>query len=189
MKRGALLAVTAIAFVIAAATVRADAPPPWTALDPPALVTPPTTAPVTGAPVGVARGGRIDEARRIVLRVLEAIRMRDTTALETLTADPLPHLEGGAPQPRRDAIVLWLRAADSRGFGRGAEIADYVDLAHAQVSPAALRPGSHLRHGDLVVTAQLRARSPQAVAPLPFEHGLILRFVVRLAPDGRVVGL
>jgi hypothetical protein len=192
MRRTALVA----AALLVAAAASAQEPAPSTVLDPPAYAPEPEreprcASPLVGGAVGVCRQGRGDEARRIVRRFLEALLARDVGTLESLTSDPVVRYEGGLTWPRGDLLNALLRATDARGLARTSDVAAYVDLARARVAPARLLPGSRLRPGDQVVLADLRVRpaAQSAMATLVFEHANAVRFIVRLPPDGRVVGM
>jgi hypothetical protein len=187
----ALLLAGACGGAVTSSPAEHAAPP--TDADPPAYAPAPSDAPTTGAPVGIVIRGRDDDARRVVLRFLEALRDRDTPGLEAVLADPIARAGGVIARPT--LIAGLLRAADTLGLARGSELSALFDVPHALVEPLAARrdarrTSTRYRDDDRLVTFPARgAQSGRRLSELAFVRISVGELVVRLTPEPRIVGL
>jgi hypothetical protein len=172
---------------------QAPASPPLTDGDPPTFTPAPSTSAATGAPVGLAMRGRDDEARRTVMRFLEALRDRDLPVLEALLADPLTR--SGGVIARTTFIAGLQRAAETNGVSRGSDLALFFDVPGALVEPISARrdprrASTRYRDDDLIVTFPVRAaQAGRRMNEFAFVRVTVGEFVVRLTPEPKIVGL
>lgn len=166
---------------------------PATDADPPTFTPAPSDSATTGTPVGLVTRGRDDEARRVVLRFLEALRDRDVAALEGAITDPIAR--AGGVIARGTLIAGLLRAAEANGLARGSDLALVFDLPHAVVQPLsarrdARRTSARYRDDDLIVAFPVRtAQTGRRMSDFVFVRISVAELVVRLAPEPRIVGL
>ncbi len=166
---------------------------PATDADPRAFAPPPGDHAHTGAPVGLAVHGRDDEARRLTLRFLEALRDRSTTTLEALLADPVSRAGGVIA---RAALIAGLqRAAEADGLARSRDLDELFDVPGATVTPLSARRdprrgAPRYRPDDLLVSIPVRGGpGNRRLNDLLFVRLGVAELVVRLGPDARIVGL
>jgi hypothetical protein len=124
--------------------------------------------------------------------MLEALRDRDTGALEALLADPIVR-RGGGDRPRADVIAELLRAAEAHLILPGAEITSLFGVNDAEVRPVGAsrrqRASARLRDDDLVVRFALISIGGRRLLEFPFaQGGLVAEVVVRTGNDPRIVG-
>ena len=199
-----LLAVLAVLLVVsslsacgaapqAAPSTRETTAPPPTDADPPTFAPAPSDSAATGAPVGLAMRGRDDEARRTVMRFLEALRDRDVPALEVLLADPVTR--PGGVIARTTFIAGLQRAAETNGVSRGSDLALFFDVPGAIVEPISARrdprrASTRYREDDLIVTFPVRtAQTGRRMNDFGFVRMTVGELVVRLSPEPKIVGL
>jgi hypothetical protein len=162
-----------------------------TSADPPPWSPPPGETAAAGRPAGLVVRGREDQARRVVVRMLEALRDRDLGALEQLLADPL--VRRGADRPRADVIAELVRGAEANLVGPGVEVSAFFAVAAAEVQPVGAarrqRPSSRLRDDDLIVRFAVTSTAGRRFVELPFvQGGAVAEIVVRTGSEPRVVG-
>lgn len=166
---------------------------PATDADPPTFAPAPSDDAATGTPVGVVVRGRDDDARRVVLRMLEALRDRDVPGLEAVLADPLAR--AGGVIARSTLIAGMVRAAEANGVSRSSELTAIFDVPHALVEPLASRQDARrtsARYHDDDLLVSFPVRNPptgRRMSDLPFVRITVGELVVRLTPEPRIVGL
>jgi len=168
-------------------------PPITTEADPPTFVPPLSARAHTGPPTGAALRGRDDEARRLVLRFLEALRDRNTATLEVVLAEPVSRAGGVIA---RAALIAGLqRAAESNGLARAPELGALFDLPAMTATPLSAvrdprRAPPRYRPDDLLVRIPVQGGvGNRRLNDLVFVRLGTAELVVRLGPEPRIVGL
>jgi hypothetical protein len=168
-------------------------PPITTEADPPTFVPPLSARTHTGPPTGAVLRGRDDEARRLVLRFLEALRDRHTATLEAVLAEPVSRAGGVIA---RAALIAGLqRAAESNGLARAPELGALFDLPAMTAAPLSAardprRAPPRYRPDDLLVRIPVQGGvGNRRLNDLVFVRLGTAELVVRLGPEPRIVGL
>jgi len=168
-------------------------PPITTETDPPTFVPPLSARAHTGSPTGAVLRGRDDEARRLVLRFLEALRDRNTATLEVVLAEPVSR--AGGVIARASLIAGLQRAAESNGLARAPELGALFDLPAMTAAPLSAardprRAPPRYRPDDLLVRIPVQGGvGNRRLNDLVFVRLGAAELVVRLGPEPRIVGL
>jgi hypothetical protein len=170
------------------------APPPVTTDDdPPTFVPPPSERARTGPPTGAPLRGRDDEARRLVLRFLEALRDRSTATLEAVLAEPVSR--SGGVIARASLIAGLQRAAEADGLARAPDLSALFDLSATTVAPLSVsrdlrRRPPRYRPDDLLVRIPVQGGvGNRRLNDLVFVRLGTAELVVRLGAEPCIIGL
>ena len=120
----------------------------------------PQTEPRTGEPSGAVITSSADQARRLALRIVDALRAGDTAALERAFSDPVLRVRADRYILRGRLASQCLRAAAPLGWHADADPTQLIDAGAIVVTPLrdddetqGLPPG--LERGDLRVEVPL----------------------------------
>ena len=154
--------------------------------DPLPYTPPPSAAPTTGQPVGIAVASRHEEARAVATQLLRAIRDGDEGVLSALLADPVltvfPRLGAGA-RSRAELLERILRHPQRGLLTPETPIEELGDLAQLEVASLAQEESrgpmpSSFDESDLLVTFPLGPTGTRALRALigwPSRGGFVLR--------------
>ncbi len=188
-----LVAIVAACGAAASAPTSAGPAAITTDADPPTFVPPPIERARTGPPTGAPIRGRDDEARRLVLRFLEALRDRNAVTLEAVLAEPVSR--SGGVIARASLIAGLQRAAEANGLARAPDLGAIFDLPGTTVAPLSAardlrRAPPRYRPDDLLVRIPVRGGiGSRRLNDLVFVRLGTAELVVRLGPEPRIVGL
>jgi hypothetical protein len=170
---------------------------PSTFADPPPYT--PASRPIgaPGEPTGLSVASGFEQARRMALDLVEAVRVGDAGALSRLLDDRLARaLPFVVPvgRSREDVIVSIVSDARRRGLDPSLSLGEMVIAERIEVAPLAsyfegTAPPEGLRSTDLVVhvpMGEAGRRSLRRLLPGWLEHG---RVIVRVGATPRIVGL
>ncbi len=170
---------------------------PTTAMDPPPYTPPSRRVASPGEPAGLAVASGFEQARRMALELLEAIRVGDAAVLSRLlderVARALPFVVA-TERSKEQVIASLLVESRRRGLDASLALADLVIADRVEIAPLAsylegAEPPEGLQSTDVVVSlpiAEAGRRLLRRLVPGWNEQG---RVIVRVGPTARIVGL
>jgi hypothetical protein len=130
-------------------------------------------------------GGQ-EQARRLALRMVEALIETDSATLSALFAERVVHLPEGRATPRHELIEQCLEKARALAYEPDLGAEDLIDLDAVHAEPLHGEPPPGLQPADLTVTLPLREGDTRQLAR-PIR--CLSQLYVRPGPHPSIVGL
>lgn len=155
---------------------------------------PATSEPRTGGPTAAATSGSADQARQLVLRIVDGLRRADASGVEQLFADPVLRVRAGRYILRERLAAQCLRAAAPLAWNADSDATQIVDTENIDVQ--VLRSGDAieplppgLMASDLRVRVRLRPKHGGRTRKQATELPCLSHIYVRAGPSPTVVAI